>query len=80
MLGTVLQMLRGAMMVAAVAAAGMMMTATPATAGEGDCATVEAGSPDGPVDCAYCEIDDSQQCVGLCEDGTVLEFPCTEFD
>ena len=47
---------------------------------EDECAEVTAGTPDGPVECAYCEINDSGTCEYLCANGSKGEFPCSEFD
>ena len=43
--------------------------------GSGGCETITAGSPSGPVECGYCEIDKTGFCIGVCENGTNAAIP-----
>ncbi len=81
MMHEIRSLLRGAFLIVAVASGAAMLSATPGQEpDDGECATIVAGSPDGPVDCSYCEINDSGTCEFICADGTKGDFPCSEFD
>ncbi len=77
-------LLRGAFLALAISTGAAMLSATPGQAipSDGGCANITAGSPDGPVACAYCEVDPGE-CFFVCsnEEMTSGSFDCEgEFD
>ena len=73
------RLLRGAFLAVAIAIGGALLSVAPGQAVPSDgCHTITAGSPDGDVKCGYCEMGDSGEYIGICENGTALFFACDE--
>ena len=76
-------LLRGALLILSVATGAAIISAAPGQAiqdPDDNCAEITGGSPDGPVECVYCEILDSGTCIFLCANGGHGSFCCSEFD